>query len=163
MMTTAGDARQDGNIPSTASERDALAAEIRHEREELGKTMAALANKADVKERVSEGAAKAKEKVAEGASKTKEAVAETAGKAADKTAGMAHKAADKTSVAAHKAADKTAEVSKDMAAEVRGAAEGLADIAGKGVERVRRNPLPAIAAALAAIVAILAIRRKQRR
>lgn len=138
-------------MSTAGSEPEQLADAIKRDREELGQTMAALADKADVKGRLTGSAAKAKETVAERASKAKETVAGTAVNARQAMAGTAGKAAEKT-----------AGMSRDVAAEVAGTAESLAEMAGKGVERVRRNPMPAIAVALAAIFAIFVIRRKRR-
>lgn len=138
-MTRAGDGRPTPKDPAE------LQAQTEQTRAELSQTLSALADKADVKGRVSEAAGKAKGRAAKSASA----------------------AADKASSAASTAANKTADVSKNVAAEVSADAERAAEMAGHGIERVRRNPLPFVgvvlgALAVGAVAAIFAIRKRRR-
>lgn len=87
---------------------DELANEIVETRQDLRETVAALADKADVKARV-------------------------------------------------------AETGRNLAAEAKGTAEELAELAGRAAERVRRNPLPLLAVAAGAAVVILLVWRGRHR
>ena len=126
---------------SASTDPDELAEHARQTREALGDTVSALAAKADVKERVSDSVASAKAKTAE---LTSDAMAKTAELTSEVKA-------------------KTAEFGSNVAAEASGTAEEIAEMAGRMAERVRRNPLPWVAGAIAALVAVVMAARGRRR
>jgi cobalamin biosynthesis Mg chelatase CobN len=142
-MTRSGDGRPASKDPAE------MQAQTEQTRAELGQTLSALSERANVKGLVSEAAGKAKQRA-------KQAGASSASAAADKAKNVASTAANKT-----------AELSNNVAAEISGTAEKAADMAGHGVERARRNPLPFVAAAVGAVAigalaASFAIRRRRR-
>jgi hypothetical protein len=157
---------QDGAIQQGA---DDVRQDIRQTRQELGETVHALAQKADVKSRAGEAAATAKGRAGH--------MAETAkGKAAEMTETAKEKAAELTGTAKGKAAEMTG-AAKGKAAEVTGTAKGKAtEVAGtvKGKaavmadkvhdatpEQARKRPVLMIAA-MGAVLAFV-VRRIMRR
>ena len=158
---------------TTPSSPDELRAEIAQTRADLGETAAALAAKADVKQRVKDSAAETKQKAAAKVDETKQ-------KAAAKVDETKQKAAAKVDEVTHKAAAKVDEVSQTVAAKAGSAAvkagelrervadEAVAtrrDLQQGDVAAVARRPLPltAVATIAAAIgVVVLVIRRARR-
>jgi Tfp pilus assembly protein FimV len=115
---------------------DALRAEIKQTRAELGETVQALTAKADVK-------ARAKESVEQTKQKVKAQVAEATGKATDAVRSATHTVTTKVQSAADTASDKAPEVT----------------------EGVRRNPVPlgaVLIGVVAAIGVILIVRGRRR-
>jgi uncharacterized protein YjbJ (UPF0337 family) len=106
---------------------DALRAEIKQTRADLGETVQALTAKADVK-------ARAKESVEQTKQKVKNQVAEATGKATDALRGVTHTAT----------------------AKVRDAAAEVADQAPEAGAQVRRNQVP-LAALLIGVVAAVGV------
>jgi hypothetical protein len=156
----------DGAGPQDA---DDVRQDIRQTRQELGETVHALAQKADVKSRAGEAAATAKGRAGH--------MAETAkGKAAEMTETAKEKAAELTGTAKGKAAEMTG-TAKGKAAEVTGTAKGKATemagtVKGKAAvmadkvhdatpEQARKRPVLMIAA-MGAVVAFV-VRRIMRR
>ncbi|MFI7447517.1 DUF3618 domain-containing protein [Nonomuraea sp. NPDC049714] len=157
---------QDG---ARQQDADDVRQDIRQTRQELGETVHALAQKADVKSRAGEAAATAKGRAGH--------MAETAkGKAAEMTETAKEKAAEFTGTAKGKAAEMTG-AAKGKAAEVTGTAKGKAtEVAGtvKGKaavmadkvhdatpEQARKRPMLMIAA-MGAVLAFV-VRRIMRR
>ncbi|MEV0346104.1 DUF3618 domain-containing protein [Nonomuraea sp. NPDC050680] len=133
-------------------EEDDVHKNIKDTRQELGNTVAALADKADVKGRANDAAEAAKGKVTE-----------VAGVAKDKAAVVAEVAKDKAVVVAELAKDKAvevADVAKDKAAEV---ADKVRDVtpdqvkgaADKVTTEARKRPVLAIVAAGALVALVL--------
>ena len=115
---------------------DALRAEIKQTRAELGETVQALAAKADVK-------ARAKEQVEQTKQKVKAQVVEATGKATDAVRSATHTVTTKVQSAADTASDKAPEVG----------------------DRVRDNPIPlgaVLIGVVAAIGVILIVRGRRR-
>lgn len=131
---------------------DALRAEIKQTRAELGETVQALAAKTDVKARAKEQVeltkAKAKAQVHEATEKVRGVAANAAAVASDKVRAATSQAGDKVSPAL----DKVRET-------------GALDKAQEAREQVRRNPVPfaAVLAAGVALVGIILIVRGRRK
>jgi cobalamin biosynthesis Mg chelatase CobN len=131
---------------------DALRAEIKQTRAELGETVQALAAKADVKarakEQVEQTKAKAKAQVHEATEKVRGAAANAAAVASDKVRAVTSQTGDKVAPAL----DKVRET-------------GALDKAHEAREQVRRNPVPfaAVLAAGVALVGIILIVRGRRK
>ncbi|MBT2230566.1 DUF3618 domain-containing protein [Nonomuraea sp. NEAU-A123] len=150
-------------------EEDDVRKNIRDTREELGNTVAALADKTDVKGRANDAAEAAKGKAAEVAEVAKDRAVEVAELAKDKAAEVAEVAKDKAAVVADVAKDKAAvvvDVAKDKATEVADKVrevtpDQVKDAADKVATEARKRPVLAMAAA-AGIVALL-LRRIMRR
>ena len=158
---------------STPSSPDELRAEIAKTRADLGETAAALAAKADVKQRVKDSATETKQKAAAKVDETKQ-------KAAAKVDEVTQKAAAKVDEVTQKASAKVDEVSQTVAAKAGSAAvkagelrervadEAVAtrrDLQQGDVAAVARRPLPltAVATIAAAVgVVVLVIRRARR-
>ncbi|GGO76624.1 DUF3618 domain-containing protein [Nonomuraea cavernae] len=150
-------------------EEERVREEIRTTRQELGETVAALADKANVKARANDAAAAAKVRAADATAaarhKAADATALAKERAADATALARHKASDATAVAKVKASDAAA-VAKEKAAEVAGKVrevtpDQVKDAADKVTAEARRRPALAIAAA--GVVVALLLRRMTRR
>ena len=109
---------------------EALRAEIKRTRADLGETVQALAAKADVK-------ARAKEQVEQ----TKQKVKAQAVEATEKVRGAAAAATDRV---------------RHAGASARAAAAEAGDQAQGATEQVRRNPIP-VAAVLAGVVAVIGV------
>ncbi|MCA2220615.1 DUF3618 domain-containing protein [Nonomuraea aurantiaca] len=150
-------------------EEDDVHKNIKETRQELGDTVAALADKADVKGRANDAAEAAKGKATEVAGVAKDKAAVVAEVAKDKAAVVAEVAKDKAAVVAEVAKDKAAvvaDVAKDKAAEV---ADKVRDVtpdqvkeaADKVTTEARKRPVLAIAAAGALVALVL--RRIMRR
>ncbi|OJF12858.1 DUF3618 domain-containing protein [Couchioplanes caeruleus] len=136
----------------TKPDVDALRAEIKQTRAELGETVQALAAKADVKARAKEQVeitkAKAKAQVHEATEKVRGAAATAAAAASGKVRAATSQAEDKIAPAI------------DMVRET-----GALDKAQEAREQVKRNPVPfaAVVAAGVALVGIILIVRGRRR
>jgi hypothetical protein len=139
-------------------EEDEVRKNIKDTREELGNTVAALADKTDVKGRANDAAEAAKGKAAEVAEVAKDRAVEVAELARDKAAVVADVAKDKATVVADVAKDKATEVA-DKVRDV--TPDQVKDAADKVATEARKRPVLAIAAA-AGIVALL-LRRIMRR
>jgi cobalamin biosynthesis Mg chelatase CobN len=122
---------------------DALRAEIKQTRADLGETVQALAAKADVK-------ARAKEQVEQTKLKVKAQAAEATGKVRD---------------AAVAATDKVRQAAGQAGASARGVVAEAGDKAQGTTEQVRRNPIPmaAVLAGVAAVIGVILIVRGRRR
>ncbi|MFG1684228.1 DUF3618 domain-containing protein [Nonomuraea sp. NPDC049269] len=136
-----------GSDDDDDEEEDDVRKNIKDTREELGNTVAALADKTDVKGRANDAAEAAKGKAAEVAEVAKDRAVEMAELAKDKAAVVADVAKDK----AAEVADKVRDVTPDQ----------VKDAADKVATEARKRPVLAIAAA-AGIVALL-LRRIMRR
>ena len=169
---------------STPSSPDELRAEIAQTRADLGETAAALAAKADVKQRVKDSATETKQKAAAKVDETKQKAAakvdEVTQKAAAKVDEVTQKASAKVDEVSQKASAKVDEVSQTVAAKAGSAAvkagelrervadEAVAtrrDLQQGDVAAVARRPLPltAVATIAAAVgVVVLVIRRARR-
>ncbi|MEV0596260.1 DUF3618 domain-containing protein [Nonomuraea cavernae] len=150
-------------------EEDRVREEIRTTRQELGETVAALADKANVKARANDAAAAAKVRAADATAAARHKAADAAAmakeRAADATALARHKATDATAVAKVRASD-AAVVAKEKAAEVAGKVreatpDQVKDAADKVTAEARKRPALAIAAA--GVVVALLLRRMTRR
>jgi cobalamin biosynthesis Mg chelatase CobN len=131
---------------------EALRAEIKQTRTELGETVQALAAKADVKARAKEQVEQTKQKVRAQAVEATEKVRDAALVATDKVRHVAAQAG----VAARGTAEQATDKVKDSS--VLDRAEGTR-------QRVRRNQIPiaAVVAAAVAIVGVILIVRGRRR
>jgi len=131
---------------------DAIRADIKQTRAELGETVQALAAKADVKARAKEQVeltkAKAKAQVHEATEKVRGVAANAAAVASDKVRAATSQAGDKVSPALVKVRE-----------------TGALDKAQVARDQVRRNPVPfaAVLAASVALVGIILIVRGRRR
>ncbi|MFI5496169.1 DUF3618 domain-containing protein [Actinoplanes sp. NPDC051859] len=136
----------------TKPDVDALRADIKQTRAELGETVQALAAKADVKARAKEQVeitkAKAKAQVHEATEKVRDAAATAAAVASDKVRSATAQAGDKVAPAI----DKVRET-------------GAIDKAYEARDQVQRNPIPlaAVLAAGVALVGVILIVRGRRR
>ena len=137
----------DKNGSSGKPDVDSLREEIAQTRADLGETVQALANKADVK-------ARAKDQVEQTKQKVKAQAAEATQKAKDAAA----TASGKMRTVAAQASDKA----KDTAVQVR--ESGALDKAQGATEQVRNNPVPlaAVLGGVAALVAVILIIRRRR-
>jgi cobalamin biosynthesis Mg chelatase CobN len=131
---------------------DALRAEIKQTRADLGETVQALAAKADVKARAKEQVEQTKQKVRAQAAEATEKVRDAAMVATDK---VRHAAAQ-----AGAAARGTAEQATDRVKD-----SGALDKAQGAGEQVRRNPIPlaAVLVAAVAVVGVILVIRGRRR
>jgi hypothetical protein len=131
---------------------EALRAEIKQTRTELGETVQALAAKADVKARAKEQVEQTKQKVRAQAVEATEKVRDAALVATDKVRHVAAQAG----VAARGTAEQATDKVKDSSA---------LDRAEDTRQRVRRNQIPiaAVVAAAVAIVGVILIVRGRRR
>jgi cobalamin biosynthesis Mg chelatase CobN len=109
---------------------EALRAEIKRTRADLGETVQALAAKADVKARAKEQVEQTKQKVKAQATEATEKIREAAVAASDRV--------------------------RHAGASARVAATEAGDEAEDAVEQVRRNPIP-VAAVLAGVVAVIGV------
>lgn len=130
---------------------DALRAEIKQTRAELGETVQALAARADVK-------ARAKEQVEQTKQRVRAQAAEAAGKARD----AALVATDKVRQAAAQATASARGTAVQATGKVR--ESGALDKAQGAREQVRQNPLPfaAVLAAAALVVGVILVIRGRR-
>ncbi|WP_433517765.1 DUF3618 domain-containing protein [Nonomuraea sp. CA-143628] len=128
-------------------EEDDVHKNIKDTRQELGDTVAALADKADVKGRANDAAEAAKGKATEVAGVAKDKAAAVAELAKDKAVVVADVAKDKAAEAAHKVRDVTPDQVKDAADKV--------------TTEARKRPVLVIAAAGALVALVL--RRIMRR
>jgi hypothetical protein len=133
---------KNGGAPAKP-DADALRAEIKQTRAELGETVQALAAKADVK-------ARAKEQVEQ----TKQRVRAQVGEATGKVRDAALAAGDRVRVAAGQAADKTGQLADQATEPVDGS-----DVVVAG----RRLPIGLLVAGAAALVGIILVVRGSRR
>jgi L-lactate utilization protein LutB len=133
---------KNGGAPAKP-DADALRAEIKQTRAELGETVQALAAKADVK-------ARAKEQVEQ----TKQRMLAQVGEATGKVREAALAAGDRVRVAASQAADKTGQVADKATEPVDGS-----DVVVAG----RRLPIELLVAGAAALVGIILVVRGSRR
>ncbi|MFG1956641.1 DUF3618 domain-containing protein [Nonomuraea sp. NPDC049028] len=139
-------------------EEDDVHKNIKDTRQELGDTVAALADKADVKGRANDAAEAAKGKATEVAGVAKDKAVEVAEVAKDKAAAVAELAKDKAVVVADVAKDKAAEVA-DKVRDV--TPDQVKDAADKVTTEARKRPVLVIAAAGALVALVL--RRIMRR
>ena len=131
---------------------DALRAEIKQTRADLGETVQALAAKADVKARAKEQVEQTKQKVRAQAAEATEKVRDAALSASDKVRQAAAQAGASARGTANQATDKVKE-------------SGALDKAQDATEQVRRNPIPfaAVLVGVAAVVGVILIVRGRRR
>jgi Protein of unknown function (DUF3618) len=131
---------------------EALRAEIKQTRADLGETVQALAAKADVKARAKEQVEQTKQRVRAQAAEATGKVRDAALHAGDRVRAAAGQAADRAGDAASQAADRAA----DGAAQVP-AADAEISVAG------RRLPVALLVAGAAAVVGIILLVRGSRR
>ena len=136
---------------STPSSPDELRAEIAKTRADLGETAAALAAKADVKQRVKDSATETKQKAAA-------KVDEVTHKASAKVDEVSQTVAAKAGSAAVKAGELRERVADEAVATKRDLQQG-------DVAAVARRPLPltAVATAAAAVAVVVLVIRRARR
>ena len=138
---------------------EALRAEIKQTRADLGETVQALAAKADVKARAKDQVEQTKQRVKAQAAEATQRVRDAAVHAGDRVREAAGQAADKTSQLAGQAAEKTSQVADQAAERVRVEPVAGTDVAVNG----RRLPVPLIVAGVAALVGIILVVRGSRR
>ncbi|MEU4230492.1 DUF3618 domain-containing protein [Nonomuraea sp. NPDC026600] len=163
--TEATEAREgEAESPGTGSgnddeEEDDVPKNIKDTRDELGNTVAALADKTDVKGRANDAPEAAKGKAAEVAEVAKGRAVEVAELAKDKAAVVADAAKDKAAVAVDVAKDKAAEVA-DKVRDV--TPDQVKDAADKVATEARKRPVLAIAAAGIVVLLLRRIMRRNR-
>jgi cobalamin biosynthesis Mg chelatase CobN len=137
---------------SSKPDVDALKAEIKQTRAELGETVQALAAKADVMGRAKEQVEQTKQRVKAQAADATGKVREAALQATDR---VRHAAAQATASARGTAAQATDKVRES----------GALEKAQEAGEQVRRNPVPvaAVLAATALVVGVILVVRGRRR
>ncbi|MEW9549156.1 DUF3618 domain-containing protein [Nonomuraea sp. NPDC050783] len=140
----------DGDDDEDDAARRAVRRDIEETRAELGRTVSALAGKADVKARASHAAETAKERAAEAAGTAKERAAEAAGTAKEKAVEAAGTVKARAAGAAGVVVDRTAEMAGRFG-------EHAPDQVRAVAEEARRKPVVLVAAAAA--VAALVVRR----
>jgi len=138
---------------------EALRAEIKQTRAELGETVQALAAKADVKARAKEQVEQTKQRVKDQAAEATQRVREAAVHAGERVRVAAGQAAEKSGQLAGQAAEKTSQVADQASDKVRVHAVDSGDVAVNG----RRLPVPLIVAGVAALVGIILVVRGRRR
>jgi cobalamin biosynthesis Mg chelatase CobN len=142
---------------------DALRAEIKQTRAELGETVQALAAKTDVKARAKEQVEltkqKAKAQMHDATGKVREVAAAAVGAASDKVRTATAQAGDKVALAGDKVKESSA-LAGDKVRE-----SGVLERAQEARTQVRRNPVPfaAVLAAGVALVGIILIVRGRRK
>jgi uncharacterized protein YhaN len=129
---------------------DALRAEIKQTRAELGETVQALAAKADVKARAKEQVEQTKQKVKAQAAEAGQKAREAASAASGRMRTAAVQAGDKARGTAVQATDKVRE-------------SGALDKAQEARAQVRNSPVPLVLAGVAALIGVILIVRGRRR
>ncbi|MYX71865.1 DUF3618 domain-containing protein [Streptomyces sp. SID3915] len=171
----------DRPVPTPAE----LRAQVEETRDELGRTVEALAGKADIKNRAQEKTAevkdRAQEKTAEVKDRAQEKTAEVKDRAQEKTAEVKDRAQEKTAEIRNRAQEKGTEV-RNRAQEAAGQArirlsttahtlggkvqdhtpEPVRENAGRAVEAARNRPGVLLAVGTAALVVLLVARRRGR-
>jgi Protein of unknown function (DUF3618) len=136
---------------------EALRAEIKQTRSELGETVQALAAKADVK-------ARAKEQVEQTKQRVRAQAAEATGKVRD----AAVHATDRVRAAAGQAGDRVASTAADAASTATGSGSAVAGAVDSAVDSAvpvagRRIPVALLVAGAAAVVGVILLVRGSRR
>jgi Tfp pilus assembly protein FimV len=138
---------------------EALRAEIKQTRAELGETVQALAAKADVKARAKEQVEQTKQRVKAQAAEATTKVRDAAAQAGERVRAAAGQAAEKTGQVAGQAGDKVGQVAGQASDRVRVEPVAGTDVAING----RRLPVPLLVAGVAALVGIILVVRGSRR